>query len=142
MATPVQIVFDCADPAALSRFWAKALGYVVQPPPEGFASWEEWAREMNIPEESWNDAGAVVDPDDNLPRIYFQRVPEGKVAKNRVHLDINAGAGLGGEERRKRVEEETQHLISLGAKKLYEMEQRGEFHITMQDPEGNEFCVQ
>jgi len=142
MATPIQVVIDCADPAKLSEFWAEALGYIQQPPPKGFASWEDWARDMGLPEEQWNDAGSVVDPDGNLPRIYFPRVPEGKVVKNRVHLDLNIGAGFEGADRRTRVEKEAERLLGFGATKLYDMEQRGEFHITMADPEGNEFCLQ
>jgi hypothetical protein len=59
MATPVQVVFDCADPDALARFWAAALGYVVQPPPDGYASWQDWLREHGIPEDRWNDASAA-----------------------------------------------------------------------------------
>ena len=142
MATPIQVVFDCADPDKLSRFWAEALGYIPQPPPEGFGSWEEWATEEGIPEESRNDAGAVVDPDGKLPRIYFQKVPEGKVVKNRVHLDVNVGAGKDGEERTTSIRAEADRLIGLGASVLYEFDRRGEFWITMQDPEGNELCLQ
>jgi hypothetical protein len=71
-------------------------------------------------------------------------VPEAKVAKNRVHLDVNVGAGRGMplEKRRARVESEARRAISLGARELYRVEERGEFHITLQDPEGNEFCLQ
>ncbi|MDH3540988.1 MAG: VOC family protein, partial [Acidimicrobiia bacterium] len=63
MATPIQVVFDANDPVSLAEFWALALGYVIQPPPEGFDSWDDWARAMEIPEENWNDARAIVDPD-------------------------------------------------------------------------------
>ena len=142
MATAIQVVFDCADPDKLSRFWAEALGYIQQPPPDGFGSWEEWAREEGVPEESWNDAGAVVDPEGKLPRLYFQKVPEGKVVKNRVHLDVNVGAGKKGEERQASIRGEADRLIGHGASMLYEFDRRGEFWITMQDPEGNEFCLQ
>jgi hypothetical protein len=63
MATGIQVVFDCADPDGLARFWAEALGYKLQDPPPGYASWEDWARERGIPEERLNDASAIVDPD-------------------------------------------------------------------------------
>jgi len=87
MATNIQVVFDCADPARLAEFWAVALGYAPQPPPTGFASWQEWLTAQGVPESEWNSANAVIDRDGKGPRIYFQRVPESKVVKNRVHLD-------------------------------------------------------
>src|SRR2546430_2230963 len=144
MAVSFQVTFDCADPQTLSRFWAELLGYVEQPPPEGYATWPDWLRDMNIPEDQWNSAGAVVDPAAAGPRIFFQRVPEGKVVKNRVHLDVNVGGGRGTplDERRRRVDSEAGRAMSLGARELYRQDERGEYHITMQDPEGNEFCLQ
>jgi hypothetical protein len=90
MATGVQVVFDCADPDRLVRFWAQALGYKLQDPPQGHQSWEDWLRDQGIPQERWNDANAVVDPDGRDPRIFFQRVPEAKTVKNRVYLDLNS----------------------------------------------------
>jgi len=142
VGVPIQVVFDCADPSRLATFWAEALGYVTQDPPEGFDSWERFLRSMAIPEEQWNDANAVVDPEGVRPRIYFQRVPEGKIAKNRVHLDVNVSAGHEGAARRRLVEEEAERLTRLGATELHVEEERGEFWIVMQDPEGNEFCLQ
>ena len=144
MGTSVQVTFDCADPDRLARFWATALGYRVQDPPQGFASWQAWLAAQGIPEEDWNSASAVVDPDGIGPRIYFQRVPEGKVVKNRVHLDVNVGGGHGtpDEERRGRVNAEVQRLIGEGATRQREVEERGEYWVVMQDPEGNEFCLQ
>ncbi|HET6748865.1 MAG TPA: VOC family protein [Actinomycetes bacterium] len=144
MATGVQVVFDCADPARLSRFWVEALGYKLEDPPEGYASWEDWLREQGIPEERWNDAGAVVDPDGTGPRIYFQRVPEPKTVKNRVHLDLNATGGASAapvEERRRQVDAEAERLAGIGATRLRAVEELGVYWVVMQDPEGNEFCV-
>jgi Glyoxalase-like domain len=86
-------VFDCADPDRLARFWAQALGYKLQDPPQGHGTWESWLRDQGIPQERWNDANAVVDPDGRGPRIFFQRVPEAKTTKNRVHLDLNVTGG-------------------------------------------------
>src|SRR5262249_10367422 len=63
MATRVQVVIDCADPERLARFWALALGYREQPPPEGFDSWEDALRAWNVPEDQWNSRSAVIDPD-------------------------------------------------------------------------------
>jgi hypothetical protein len=144
MATPIQIVFDANDPAQLADFWALALGYVVQPPPEGFDSWDDWARGMDIPEENWNDARALVDPGGIGPRIFFQRVPEGKTAKNRLHLDVNAGGGPDTPitDRRRHVDAEVDRLVAAGATVIGPVEQRGEYWVVLGDPEGNEFCVQ
>ncbi len=145
MGTAIQLVFDTADPDREARFWAEAIGYRLQPPPHGFESWESFHRQQGVPEERWNDASAIVDPDGKGPRIYFQRVPEGKVAKNRLHLDLNV-SGAGGvalEERKLRVDAEVSRLTSLGATdERGAMEQDGEYWVRMNDPEGNEFCVQ
>lgn len=147
MTTGVQVVMDCADPNRMMKFWATALGYKVQDPPEGHASWEDFLRAMNVPEERWNDAGAVVDPDGKGPRIYFQRVPESKTVKNRVHLDLNVsnGRSIPLDERRKRVDAEVDRLKAAGATVFRPGEvdpELGEYWVVMQDPEGNEFCVQ
>jgi hypothetical protein len=144
MATPIQIVFDANDPARLADFWTVALGYIIQPPPPEFDSWDDWATAMEIPEEKWNDARAIVDPDGAGPRIFIQKVPEGKVAKNRVHLDVNAGGPHGTPlpDRMARVDGEVARLVALGATAISPMHQRGEYWVVMQDPEGNEFCVQ
>ncbi len=144
MATPVQIVIDCADPARLAGFWSIALGYVVQPPPDGFVSWEAFLAEMGIPESEWNSAAAVVDPEGGGPRVFFQRVPEPKSVKNRVHLDLNVGGGYGTpvDERRARVDAEVARLEGVGATVVGPMEQRGEYWVVLRDPEGNEFCAQ
>ncbi len=145
MATGIQIVFDCADPAGQADFWAAALGYRLPPPPSGHADWDSWARSQGIPEDQWNDARALEDPDGQRPRLYFQRVPEAKVAKNRVHLDLNVGGGheVPLEERRRRVDAEVARLKELGATDTRgSMERLGEYWVRMNDPEGNEFCVQ
>ena len=143
MATRLQIVIDCADPARLAAFWADAIHYKLQDPPEGHSSWEDWLREHGIPEEEWNSASAIVDPDGAGPRIYFQRVPEPKTVKNRVHLDLNQGTReTPTEERRRLVDAEVERLESQGARELYRGGEHGEYWVTMADPEGNEFCVQ
>jgi hypothetical protein len=145
MATSVQVVFDCADPARLARFWSEALGYKLQDPPHGFESWDAWLADQGVPQEDWNAASAVVDPDGAGPRIYFQRVPESKVVKNRMHLDLNVGAGhaAGLDENRRLVDAEVDRLTRLGASIFRPGSvERGEYWVVMQDPEGNEFCVQ
>jgi hypothetical protein len=144
MALSIQVVIDCADPAKLADFWANALGYKVQDPPQGFDSWPAFLTSIGVPESEWNSASAVIDPDGKGPRIFFQRVPEPKTVKNRLHLDLNAGGGrdVPQDESRARVAAAVERLQSLGATKLREMEERREYWIVMSDPEGNEFCVQ
>jgi hypothetical protein len=143
MATGVQVVFDCADPNRLARFWAEALGYKLDDPPEGYERWEDWLRDQGIPEERWNDASAVVDPDGSGPRIYLQRVPEPKTVKNRVHLDLNVsgGASVPIERRREQVDAELERLVGIGATRLRAVEELGVYWVVMHDPEANEFCV-
>jgi len=144
VATGVQIVFDCADPDRLATFWAAALHYKKQDPPPGFASWPDFLKAQGIPESEWTSASAVIDPDGAGPRIFFQRVPEGKIVKNRVHLDLNVGGPRGAphDERRRRVDAEVDRLVKLGARRSRAVEERGEYFINMFDPEGNEFDVQ
>ncbi|WP_433538565.1 VOC family protein [Micromonospora sp. CA-249363] len=144
MAREVQITFDAADPAALSAFWADTLGYELQGPPGDFDSWEAALDAMGVPPERRNDASAVVDPTGAGPRLFFQRVPEGKQAKNRVHLDVRAAPGLTGDDRMAALEAEADRLVARGAKRLARHEPApplGAGHIVMADPEGNEFCL-
>jgi catechol 2,3-dioxygenase-like lactoylglutathione lyase family enzyme len=144
MARDVQITFDSADPAGLAKFWADALGYQIQAPPEGFESWEQALEAFGVPPERRNDASAVVDPEGSGPRLFFQRVPEGKQAKNRVHLDVRAAPGLEGDARMAALETEAERLVSQGATRLERYEPApplGAGHIVMADPEGNEFCL-
>jgi catechol 2,3-dioxygenase-like lactoylglutathione lyase family enzyme len=144
MAREIQITFDCADPAALAAFWAEALGYRLQDPPGDFRTWDEALDAMGVPPEHRNDASAVLDPDGSGPRLFFQRVPEGKQAKNRVHLDVRAAPGLTGDARMAALEAEADRLASHGATRVQRHEPApplGAGHIIMADPEGNEFCL-
>ena len=144
MSHSFQVTFDATDPDGLASFWAIALGYIPQPPPEGFATWDAFAIEAGIPEEEWGNLRALVDPDGTGPRLLFQKVPEGKTAKNRVHLDVNADAGHH-VERAARVDAVERHvaqLLDAGASFLERFDREHEYWVVMQDPEGNEFCVQ
>ncbi|GAB3421188.1 VOC family protein [Flindersiella endophytica] len=144
MALDVQVTFDCADPAALSEFWADALGYQVQDPPPGFDTWEQALEAWGVPPEQRNSASAAVDPEGKGPRLFFQRVPEGKQVKNRVHLDVRAAPGLEGEARMAALAQEAERLIARGATKVLRKEPALPLdggHIIMADPEGNEFCL-
>ena len=140
----VQVTFDCADPAALAAFWAQVLGYKLQDPPGGYASWEEALEAMGVPVEQRNDASALLDPEGRRARLFFQRVPEGKQAKNRVHLDVRVGPGLSGDERMAALEAEAERLVPHGATRLQRHEPAAPLdagHLVMADPEGNEFCL-
>ncbi|MBD0862647.1 VOC family protein [Gordonia sp. zg691] len=144
MSSEIQVTFDCGDPAALSAFWAEVLGYRLQDPPPGFDSWDAALDALGVPAENRNDASGVVDPDGRGPRLFFQRVPEGKSAKNRVHLDVRAAPGLTGEQRMDALEAEAARLVALGATRVERHEPAPPLsggHIVLRDPEGNEFCL-
>jgi hypothetical protein len=135
----IQVAFDCAEPERLARFWCAVLGYVVPSPPEGFDSWDELNRSLPLADrDSWF---ACIDPSGVGPRLFFQRVPEGKVVKNRVHLDVRVGTGLVGDERLATLEAECERLVALGAVRvrLLAADDENESCLVMQDIEGNEF---
>ncbi|MFJ4968129.1 VOC family protein [Streptomyces sp. NPDC088755] len=137
----LQITFDCAEPERLARFWCEVLGYVVPPVPEGFDTWADYDR--SLPPERQGAWFACTDPSGVGPRLFFQRVPEGKTAKNRVHIDVRAGTGLVGEERLAALEAERDRLVALGAvcERVLVADEENESCINMQDIEGNEFCL-
>ncbi|HEU5083143.1 MAG TPA: VOC family protein [Acidimicrobiales bacterium] len=123
MAAIRDIVFDCRHPASLARFWAEALdGYDVAPYDE--AELERLAAAgLSGPE----DDPTVLVEGRAGPRLWFQLVDEGKVVKNRVHLDL----------RSEDIAAEVERLVQLGATELHRVGSR----VTMADPEGNEFCI-
>ncbi|HET9248814.1 MAG TPA: VOC family protein [Actinomycetota bacterium] len=124
------VVFDCRDAAPLARFWAAALGWSVAPYDED--ELERLASKgIYDPED---DPSVMVEPPDDtdLPVLYFTEVPEEKVAKNRVHLDLAAELSL---------EDEVQRLEGLGAEVRNWAEEDGSLWCVMVDPQGNEFCV-
>ena len=142
MYSKIQVVFDAAEPEKLAEFWGLALGYVVEPPPEGFESWEVFAASIGIPEEESGEVASRVDPAGEGPRLYFQRVPEPKAAKNRVHLDVRvAGGEVRGEHRKRLVSEHVERLVQAGATLAWRTDDVRGSSVTLYDPEGNEFCV-
>jgi hypothetical protein len=143
MTATVQVTIDCSDPARLAAFWAAALDYELQPPPEGFDSWPAALASWGVPESEWNSASAVVDPAGRGPRLYFQRVLEPKTGKNRVHLDVGLSAGTSAalDDRRAQVLAAVERLVVLGAVEGAQCTEMGSFWVVLQDPEGNEFCV-
>jgi hypothetical protein len=80
----IQVTFDCAEPERVARFWCEVLGYVVPPPPEGFATWEDFDR--SLPPEQQGSAFACIDPSGAGPRLFFQRVPEGSCNEARTEV--------------------------------------------------------
>jgi hypothetical protein len=146
MAATFQLVIDCADPEPLALFWAAALGYRLDPPPEGFATWDDYWRDVGVPEGDL-DIGAdrIVDPDGRGPRIWFQVVPERKTIKNRLHIDVTVSGGRAApiEIRKQRVDAEAERLAALGATVVRVLHEEGLDHygVSMADPEGNEFDI-
>jgi hypothetical protein len=119
------VVFDSRHPASLARFWASVLeGYEVAPYDQAELD-RLHAAGIDDPED---DPTVLVEaPPGGSARLWFQRVPESKLVKNRVHLDLTC-ADVGAEAER---------LTGLGARVLARQEQ----WVTMADPEGNEFDV-
>lgn len=124
MARRVQVAVDCVDPTGMARFWAEVLGYEAELPQPGE---EDWSR--------------VFDADRLGPPVLFHRVPEPKIAKNRLHLDVKLSPpGTPLDQRRPRVDAEVDRLRDLGATHVRTLADDDYFAV-MLDPEGNEFCV-
>ncbi|TWP51266.1 VOC family protein [Lentzea tibetensis] len=126
MSTHWTLGCDAVDPHRIAAFWATALGYVPEP---GYDD---------------PDGASIVDPDGLRPAIGFLRVPEGKTAKNRMHIDIRVAGEPPWDmaERAQLIRSKAASLAALGAT-LVRSESYGDQlgHIVMLDPEGNEFCV-
>lgn len=135
MAVTFQITIDCADARRMTEFWSSALDYVEEPPPAGYLSWEDFLRASGIPTPPSGSIAAIVDPDGVGPRILFMRVPEHKMTKNRVHLDLRVGRTDDAKSGK------IAALEAAGARPIRRVEERGQWWMVMADPEGNEFCV-
>lgn len=135
------MTFDCAAPRVVAEFWKAALGYADPPVPSGFDSWE--AFEASLPGEMQGSSWACQDPHGVGPRLFFQRVPEAKTVKNRLHLDVRIAPGLSGDARITALETEAIRLVALGATRLNLLpaDDEDEACLVMQDVEGNEFCL-
>lgn len=152
MSSTIQVTFDARDPRSLSIFWKEVLGYVHPAPPgvelapgaDPLAAWDEFLEAHQVPVELRNSSSALEDPDGAGPRIFFQQVPEDKVAKNRVHLDVRTASDLRDQERMEALEAEGARLIGLGAERLARHDPEPPLSIgflVLADPEGNEFCL-
>lgn len=119
------VCVDCAHPASLARFWADALGWTVRPYDTDDLEW--LAAQGRTPE---TDTSVCVDPPDPaFPTLWFNEVPESKVGKVRIHLDVNVADAPG-----------LERLIDNGAT-ILEPHPGGSDWTVMADLEGNEFCV-
>ena len=145
-----QLTIDCTDPARLVRFWAPALGYEVQPPPDGHATWNDWYLAVGVPSDELDLTGdggdRIFDPAGEGPRIWFQAVPEPKAGKNRLHLDLyptGRDRSLAWERRTAIVDGRVSELVEAGAtiRNTSADRDHGFYGVVMLDPEGNEFCV-
>ena len=115
------LTFDCDDALVVGRFWSAALGRPLDPRASGdFAS-------IGMPGHRDTSGWRL----DEEPTLLFAKVPEGKVAKNRMHVDLAAPDR----------EAEVTRLVELGATRVADVDEWGYEWTVMQDPEGNEFCV-
>jgi glyoxalase superfamily protein len=139
MAPQLQIVLDCADPHAQAAFWAEVFGYDVERNGEFVQKMldEGMATDADVTTIdgvlAWAEGSAIADPGGKRPRWFFQKVPESKTVKNRMHVDVQVGTD--------RVATEVARLEQLGATRLYDGRKGPHPWVTMADPEGNEFCV-
>lgn len=144
-----KVVIDSTDPHAQATFWGEALGYLVEDHSAlierllGFGAVPEDVTVIAHDRRAWRDLAGSGTPTTRTTRtagrasgsrLLFQRVPEAKTVKNRLHLDVHAGP-----ERR---EAEVERLVGLGATVLREVAEQGGVWTVLSDPEGNEFCVQ
>jgi hypothetical protein len=135
MLTPFQITVECADADVMCRFWSTALGYVEEPPPAGYLSWEDFLRANDITMPPQGSIGAIVDPNGVGPRVLFMRMPEQQPIKKCLQLDLRTGRG--DDARQTKIDQ----LTEAGATSVRRIDENGEWWMVMADPEGNEFCV-
>jgi len=133
MANSFQVTIDAVSPRALGAFWCEVLGYVEQPPPPGFDTWEAALDAFGFDRSDPDRAFAIVDPDGVGPRVFFLKVPETKTVKNRVHLDVHVDAEV--------MHARAEELVAQGARHVAEFDEPEGHWITLLDPEGNEFCL-
>jgi hypothetical protein len=138
MAFRIDLTLDCANPTRLAGFWKLALGYEDEPPPAPFATRQEWLQQFDLSEDDADDGAWLCDPDGVGPRLVLQQVPEPKVVKNRLHMDVRVAGAGSAEERWARITEVVDRLATAGATRLQEFPGH---HVVMADPEGNEFDV-
>jgi predicted enzyme related to lactoylglutathione lyase len=143
MAHDFQVVVDCAHPHELADWWADVLGWNPEPSDEAFIRRmidEGLATEDDTTTHQgvlvWATGAAIRPPEPSEGfgrRILFQKVPEAKTVKNRLHLDVRVG--------KDNQEAERDRLVAAGATFLHEGHEGPNRWFTLADPEGNEFCL-
>lgn len=136
MAVRIDLTLDAANPTRLAEFWKLALGYEDEPPPAPFATREEWLQQFDLSEDDGDDGAWLRDPAGVGPRLFIQQVPEPKVAKNRLHMDVRIAGKGSADERWARIIEAVDRLTAAGGTALQKFPGH---HVVMADPEGNEF---
>lgn len=138
------ITVDCHDAQVVSAFWRHALGYVEAPPPSGWSDWASFLTDHGVPESEWGDGATIRPASGDGPSISFLKVPEAKVVKNRVHLDVKVSGGRDVDQalREARIRAAEADLVAHGARRQREDRLDDHLdHFVMEDPEGNEFCI-
>jgi hypothetical protein len=138
VAVRIDLTLDCANPSRLAQFWKLALEYEDEPPPPPFATREEWLQQFDLSEDDADDGAWLHDPAGVGPRLFLQQVPEPKLVKNRLHMDVRVAGTVSADERWARINETVERLVAAGATVRQEFSGH---HVVMADPEGNEFCV-
>jgi hypothetical protein len=131
------VTIDCLHPVTLAPFWCDLLGYVEEPPPDGYQSWPDYDLANGVPPAEAEKGATIVDPAGIQPRIYFQQVPEPKTGKNRLHIDVVASRQHTWDQ----VLAAAERAVSQGGSILRESDNADDRFIVLTDPEGNEFCV-
>jgi Glyoxalase-like domain len=139
MAVRTDLTLDCANPTRLAAFWKLALGYEDEPSPAPFATRQEWLEQFDLSEDDIDHPAWLHDPAGIGPRLSLLQVPEPKVARNRLHMDVRAAGTGSADQRWTRIIEVVDRLTAAGATALREFPGH---HVVMADPEGNEFCLQ
>jgi hypothetical protein len=134
----IDLTLDSADARVMAAFWKLALGYIDAPAPKPFKSRGEWLASFDVPEEEWHMGAWLCDPTGVGPRLSILTVPEAKVAKNRLHIDIRVTCEGDVKEQWRQLTAQVNDLVEAGGRILEEFVNH---HVVMADPEGNEFCV-
>ena len=134
----IDLTLDCADARAVAPFWKLALGYVDEPAPAPFQNRGEWLASYGVPADEWDTGAWLCDPEGVGPRLSILPVPEAKIAKNRLHMDIRIPSEGSEDERWERLTAFVDSLANAGGRVLHPYPGH---HVVMADPEGNEFCV-
>jgi hypothetical protein len=107
-----ELIVDCKDPHLVGGFWQQVLGWEIS--------------------ERADDYLELTNPEHPYPTLLFGQVPDQKIVKNRLHIDVSP--------RELSQEEEVERIIGLGARRI-DIGQGDTPWVVLGDPEGNEFCI-